>query len=682
MPADTDSLLGEGVRALDAGHADRAEALFRQACAVDPARREIWRALGWARIGTENLVEACRALGRAYQIQPGAADGDLGLFRNPGLYALAQAVGDRLWDRAVTIAECLAELSGGAPDRDAFVERMATIAEALGVEAVAAGLHELGVRAHRIHARLRPDNPVGAVTLALAHLRAGHTVAAIRLMAEGAGQADGAWRLTSVNTIRRHFPDLLNAARRLFATDRRAAAAAYEGLAALAAASGEPAAPLAEFAAAAARLAAGTPAASDDPVWWEAAVAAHLGRFWLNRQAFDDAAECLNVAFALRADPADSAGLAVAHLGIAQGRLVEAIRAALSTAPGQPLPPERLDMAAGLIAALDRSLDLPLNSDANRSEMWSRLSSLEAWRRYAAITGRHPSRLPTQDNPALRSRSNHPVGAPKRRLFDCFPFFNELDLLELRLSELDGVVDRFVLVEADFTHTGQPKPLYFAENRERFATWADKITHIVVSDDPGGFAWRREFYQREVILRGLEECRPDDMILISDIDEIPRAEVAARLCDGHSDFDQFFAPELGFYYYRLDLKAPEPWRAVAAAPYHLLAGIGPNAARSLARQGVGQTIPNAGWHFTWMGDAARFLEKMRAYAHQEHRARFDADAGGHAARLERLFAASDWEPADIPGLRTDLQRVPIAEDHPRHVRAALDHYRRLGWIPP
>ena len=57
-------------------------------------------------------------------------------------------------------------------------------------------------------------------------------------------------------------------------------------------------------------------------------------------------------------------------------------------------------------------------------------------------------------------------------IYDCFTFFNELDLLEIRLNVLRDVVDRFVLVEAGETHTGKRKPLYFRENAARFAAFA------------------------------------------------------------------------------------------------------------------------------------------------------------------------------------------------------------------
>ena len=69
-------------------------------------------------------------------------------------------------------------------------------------------------------------------------------------------------------------------------------------------------------------------------------------------------------------------------------------------------------------------------------------------------------------------------------IYDCFIFFNELELLELRLNELAGVVDKFVLVEATRTFTNEPKPLFFQENRARFREFDSRIIHVVVADSP------------------------------------------------------------------------------------------------------------------------------------------------------------------------------------------------------
>src|SRR5262249_48262662 len=73
---------------------------------------------------------------------------------------------------------------------------------------------------------------------------------------------------------------------------------------------------------------------------------------------------------------------------------------------------------------------------------------------------------------------------PLNKIFDCFMFFNELEILSIRLKELYDVVHRFVIIEAPVTHQGKPKPLYFHENSERFRTFSDKIHHVVVRDMP------------------------------------------------------------------------------------------------------------------------------------------------------------------------------------------------------
>jgi hypothetical protein len=92
-------------------------------------------------------------------------------------------------------------------------------------------------------------------------------------------------------------------------------------------------------------------------------------------------------------------------------------------------------------------------------------------------------------------------------IIDAFPLFNELDILELRLTELSPVVDRFVIVEANRTHKGTLKPLHYAENAQRFAEWKDKIVHVVwrYATRATGLAAirRREMMQRNAILAGV-----------------------------------------------------------------------------------------------------------------------------------------------------------------------------------
>lgn len=122
------------------------------------------------------------------------------------------------------------------------------------------------------------------------------------------------------------------------------------------------------------------------------------------------------------------------------------------------------------------------------------------------------------------------------KVYDCFTFFNELELLKVRLEELNDHVDYFVLVEAVETHRGDPKPLYFQENRHLFEKYLPRIIHIIVTErlspnqeDPVKGFWNREHLQREYIAKGLKNCEHLDIILISDLDEIPCTEALKKV---------------------------------------------------------------------------------------------------------------------------------------------------------
>jgi beta-1,4-mannosyl-glycoprotein beta-1,4-N-acetylglucosaminyltransferase len=138
-------------------------------------------------------------------------------------------------------------------------------------------------------------------------------------------------------------------------------------------------------------------------------------------------------------------------------------------------------------------------------------------------------------------------------IYDCFTFFNELLLLEVRLNTLNSVVDKFVLVESPYTHSGNNKPLYFeqAKDRPEFAKFKNKIIHIIVENiplrnhwrnenrqellkceprqpinaKPATGIWQNENHQRRCIKRGLTNLQPDDIVLVSDLDEIPNPDI-------------------------------------------------------------------------------------------------------------------------------------------------------------
>lgn len=361
--------------------------------------------------------------------------------------------------------------------------------------------------------------------------------------------------------------------------------------------------------------------------------------------------------------------LNAARLAQSQRLLLEVLGTVMNEGANGRMGPDWRHNARALMTQIEQSLYLEGNDEGERSVMWGTLRGYDAFLSWFDATGPQAPPLPVPP-------------AQGRKVYDCFQFYNELDLLDLRLAELSPVVDHFVLVEAAFTHAGAPKPLYFAENRERFAAYEDKIIHVVVEDDPGGFAWVREAHQRQAILRGLTGAAPADMVIISDADEILRPEIITRLRATGDDGPSLFAPHLDIHLYFLNLRAPEPWVSVAAAPFELVRRVGANNMRYLAKQGIGEVIAAAGWHFTWMGGFDRFLAKLDAFAHREMIGSFGADDMVNRARLERFFATGRFEEGAIPGMWTALTRVPIDEGFPASLRTRLAEFTRMGWVAP
>lgn len=118
-------------------------------------------------------------------------------------------------------------------------------------------------------------------------------------------------------------------------------------------------------------------------------------------------------------------------------------------------------------------------------------------------------------------------------VYDCIPFFNELDILKPRMQIMAPYVDFFVIEEASVTFSGEPKRMIFAENRRLFAEFEDKIRYVAVEDSPmeGVTTHERDKYQKNQLIRALSNCKPEDIIIFSDVDEIPNPETLVRVMD-------------------------------------------------------------------------------------------------------------------------------------------------------
>lgn len=196
------------------------------------------------------------------------------------------------------------------------------------------------------------------------------------------------------------------------------------------------------------------------------------------------------------------------------------------------------------------------------------------------------------------------------KIYDCFMFLNEFEVLELRLEELYPYVDKFVIVEACETHrTAKPKPFYFELNKERYAKYADKIIHIKLTEHiEGQDGWVRENWQRNQIMRGLTQCHPEDLILISDCDEFIPGKILPQVYKHVSHYGVFgFWQKLYAWY--LNRETGQLWSGTGAIKYKDLVLMSPQELRVKVRCEPNLPRWHIGWHFTWMGGYESVKEK-------------------------------------------------------------------------
>ena len=216
----------------------------------------------------------------------------------------------------------------------------------------------------------------------------------------------------------------------------------------------------------------------------------------------------------------------------------------------------------------------------------------------------------------------------KIKIYDCFPFYNELDLLELRLTELYDFVDHFVLVEANMTHQGNPKPYYFEDNKSRYAQWLDKIIHIRVDDMPNSLdSWVNEAHHRDQISQGIADADGDDLILISDLDEIIRPAALEYMVNSDQTL---FALRMSLHNFKFNYMRVSPGQYdiwAMAGRRALIKEVTPTEFRRIRFQFMNspyqfqndgcEVIEHGGWHFGYMGSNEWLVDKARNFAHAE-----------------------------------------------------------------
>lgn len=198
-------------------------------------------------------------------------------------------------------------------------------------------------------------------------------------------------------------------------------------------------------------------------------------------------------------------------------------------------------------------------------------------------------------------------------IYDCFLFDGELDMLAARLTELQDRVDWFVLVEAAETFQGTAKALTFKENAARFARWP---ILPVVAELSGSDAWEREASQRAAMALMVNTyAQPDDLIVVSDVDEIWRADTDLTLDDG-----PLLVLELAHYVYSFGYRHPDPWSGPVVTTKRALDEMPFEAFQTLRGCRLHPRPPrrrNAGWHLSWFGGVQTCRDKLAAFSHTE-----------------------------------------------------------------
>jgi beta-1,4-mannosyl-glycoprotein beta-1,4-N-acetylglucosaminyltransferase len=268
-------------------------------------------------------------------------------------------------------------------------------------------------------------------------------------------------------------------------------------------------------------------------------------------------------------------------------------------------------------------------------------------------------------------------------VYDCFPVYNEFDLVDLRMVTLRGLVRRNMAVASSLTHAGKENPYT--------GRWTDEYRHgmslFIIDEDDSGESIpatrRREMMQRNAIAYALsmldEDQRPlpDDIILISDADEIPNPAVIALLKEHGLPEGHILVFRQRMCYYDLNTTRGYIWQGTRAVRWDDLSALSPH----VVRYGLGAhdehyprylVASEGGWHLSYFGGTERVREKMTNFLHQE----LVNDDNTQTENIAQRIANG----ADIWGRDGEDFTVERTIDVPPPVLANPDRWRHL-WRP-
>jgi len=255
------------------------------------------------------------------------------------------------------------------------------------------------------------------------------------------------------------------------------------------------------------------------------------------------------------------------------------------------------------------------------------------------------------------------------KIYDCITFFNELDLLEIRMETLNDFVDYFVINEATVTFQNKPKPLYYLDNKDRFKKFEHKIIHNIVDDTPiTNGHWDNDAYHKNCTTRALVNCNDDDIILYSDTDEIPNGEILSDIIKNRYEPNKLIMLTFDCFTYFLDARVDQPWRGTRFCNWGYLKQYSIDLFRNYGgpywTNHFDETVQihreeyntPVGWHYSWLGGEEKARLKLESFGHVEYNNDYIKNSLNHKiTNLVDIINRPGWDPQKI---KIDLTTSP------------------------
>ncbi len=263
-------------------------------------------------------------------------------------------------------------------------------------------------------------------------------------------------------------------------------------------------------------------------------------------------------------------------------------------------------------------------------------------------------------------------------IYDCFQYFNEDHIVDLRMNILNQYVDYFVISESTKTHQGMSKKLNF-ENKN-FLKFKNKIIYIVADykekinfDKHIGGESPIEQHQRNSLIEGIKRASSEDLIILSDSDEIPDLSKLSHIKSNK----KFIAFSQKMFMYKLNLQNIDESNWIGSRMTKKKNIRSMQEFRNLKFKNYpfwridkyNQQIINGGWHFSYMQTPEQILNKVKSFSHGEY---------NNESLNIKLIEEKIINNKDIFNRGTKLSKVEIDDNYPKYI---LENKKKfLNWI--